>query len=66
MKYCKNCGTQLDDNTAFCPECGAKQDEINTNQEEQVEYIEQPNDDVEYIEEVHYVDAETEEEIEEI
>ncbi len=64
MKYCKNCGTQLDDNTAFCPECGAKQDEINTNQEEQVEYIEQPDDDVEYIEEVHYVDAETGEEIE--
>ena len=63
MKYCKNCGTQLDDNTAFCPECGAKQDEINTNQEEQVEYIEQP-DDVEYVEEVHYVDAETGEEIE--
>ena len=64
MKYCRNCGTQLDDNTAFCPECGAKQDEININQEEQVEYIEQPDDDVEYIEEVHYVDAETGEEIE--
>lgn len=64
MKYCKNCGTQLDDNTAFCPECGAKQDEININQEEQIEYVEQPDDDVEYIEEVHYVDAETGEEIE--
>ena len=23
--YCKNCGKQMDDNTKFCPECGADQ-----------------------------------------
>ncbi len=25
MKYCTYCGTQLEDNAAFCPNCGAKQ-----------------------------------------
>lgn len=25
MKYCENCGTQLDDETLFCGECGTKQ-----------------------------------------
>ncbi len=23
MKYCRNCGKGLDDNTSYCPECGA-------------------------------------------
>lgn len=25
MKYCENCGAQLDDNDVFCPECGSAQ-----------------------------------------
>ena len=25
MKYCNNCGTQLDDNVQFCSNCGAVQ-----------------------------------------
>ena len=25
MKYCSNCGTQIDDRALFCPECGAMQ-----------------------------------------
>ena len=24
MKYCQNCGTQLEDSAKFCPNCGAK------------------------------------------
>ncbi|GEM_PF-6780821 len=27
MKFCANCGTQLNDNDIFCPECGAKNEE---------------------------------------
>lgn len=27
MKYCNNCGAQLDDNAKFCNECGTKQEE---------------------------------------
>ena len=27
MKYCANCGKELADNVAFCPECGAAQQE---------------------------------------
>lgn len=26
MKFCENCGTQLEDNAVFCEECGAKQE----------------------------------------
>ena len=26
MKFCENCGTQLDDNAVFCEECGTKQE----------------------------------------
>lgn len=26
MKYCPNCHTELDDNAAFCPKCGASSD----------------------------------------
>ena len=25
MKYCVNCGKELADNAAFCPECGSRQ-----------------------------------------
>ena len=25
--YCKNCGNYMDDNTQFCPNCGAKQED---------------------------------------
>ena len=25
MKYCANCGKAMEDNVAFCPECGAAQ-----------------------------------------
>ncbi len=24
MKFCPNCGTQMEDNAAFCPKCGAQ------------------------------------------
>ncbi len=26
MKFCKNCGKQLEDNDQFCPNCGANQE----------------------------------------
>lgn len=25
MSYCKNCGKEMNDNTTFCPNCGASQ-----------------------------------------
>ena len=28
MKYCANCGNQLDDNSKFCPLCGSRQPEL--------------------------------------
>ena len=31
MKFCENCGTQLDDDIIFCEECGAKQGTQKTN-----------------------------------
>ena len=31
MKYCTYCGSQLDDNALFCPNCGAKQSTNNAN-----------------------------------
>ena len=31
MKYCTYCGTQIEDNALFCPNCGAKQSVSNTN-----------------------------------
>ena len=32
MPYCRNCGKQLDQNVAFCPNCGASQ-KANTTQD---------------------------------
>ncbi len=29
--YCKNCGTQMDDNAKNCPKCGAPNSSINDN-----------------------------------
>ena len=31
MKYCTYCGTQVEDNVQFCPNCGAKQSTNNAN-----------------------------------
>lgn len=28
MKFCENCGTQLEDNAVFCEECGAKREAV--------------------------------------
>lgn len=32
MKYCQNCGNQIDDNVQFCPGCGAPQQVVNSQQ----------------------------------
>ncbi len=37
MKYCKNCGNQIDDNAKFCPRCGVPQ-EIQNNTQGQYNY----------------------------
>lgn len=34
MKFCENCGIQLEDNAVFCEECGAKQDSVEQTQPE--------------------------------
>ena len=34
MKFCENCGTQLEDNAVFCEECGTKQESIQESQSE--------------------------------
>ena len=34
MKFCENCGTQLEDNAVFCEECGAKQEAVQQDQPE--------------------------------
>ena len=34
MKFCENCGTQLEDNAVFCEECGAKQESVQQAQPE--------------------------------
>ncbi len=31
MAYCKNCGTQIDDNAVVCPSCGVQQKELKNN-----------------------------------
>ncbi|MCI8638897.1 MAG: zinc-ribbon domain-containing protein [Coprococcus sp.] len=31
--FCHNCGTRLEEGAAFCPECGAKQEQVNVSQE---------------------------------
>jgi len=28
--YCRNCGTQIADDTKFCPECGVAQSDVGT------------------------------------
>ena len=28
--YCRNCGREIPDNSLYCPECGAKQEDMNT------------------------------------
>ena len=30
MKYCRNCGTQMEDTAAVCPNCGAMQEPTQT------------------------------------
>lgn len=31
MAFCKNCGTQIDDNAAICPNCGTAQNTVTPN-----------------------------------
>lgn len=31
MKYCTNCGEEINDNASYCPKCGSKQESINVN-----------------------------------
>lgn len=38
-KQCKNCYTEMDKEYEFCPKCGAKQDEMNENKQEESEEI---------------------------
>lgn len=28
MKYCKNCGSQIDDKAVICPQCGVQQEPV--------------------------------------
>lgn len=28
MKYCKNCGSQIDDKAVICPQCGVQQESV--------------------------------------
>lgn len=37
MKYCSNCGKELADSVAFCPECGAPQQVQQTQQAQQAQ-----------------------------
>ena len=30
MKYCKNCGSQIDDKAVVCPQCGVQQEPVRT------------------------------------
>ncbi len=34
--YCKNCGSQIDDNAVACPNCGAATDKLAVQQNQQV------------------------------
>ena len=38
-KQCKNCYTEMDKEYEFCPKCGAKQDEMSENKQEESEEI---------------------------
>lgn len=31
MKYCTNCGEEINDNATYCPKCGAKQKSVTVN-----------------------------------
>lgn len=30
MKYCRNCGSQIDDKAVICPQCGVQQEPVAT------------------------------------
>ena len=36
MAFCKNCGTQIDDNAVICPNCGTTQNTVTPNTPPQV------------------------------
>ncbi len=36
MKFCSNCGTQLEDDAVFCTNCGTKQEELKQDNKEEV------------------------------
>lgn len=38
MAYCQNCGTNLDSNPNFCPNCGAAQQASNQRQENNAQW----------------------------
>ncbi len=38
MRYCQNCGSQIDDNTVVCPACGCQVRELRTEPEENSVY----------------------------
>ncbi len=45
MKFCTSCGSQMEDNANFCPDCGAKEEQATVNQPEsnpQPRYNQQP------------------------
>lgn len=43
-KVCQKCYSQIEKNMKFCPECGAKQEETEKNEDvKQVEVVEEPN-----------------------
>lgn len=45
-KVCQKCYSQIEKNMKFCPECGAKQEETEKNEDvKQVEVVEEPNGD---------------------
>ena len=47
MKYCKNCGTEIEDDANFCPHCGVKQEQLDKevidNNDQRTSDIRQPD-----------------------